>query len=188
MKLAEIPYNVSFHFDEELRDVPDDPDGMEKAVDFLLTASRHADLEDAELVSIYGWLGVFCRMLGDLTPARRFTLQAIALADEIGDKQASIQNHIRLANVLQWQGDFTAADLMYESLVLQCGLEEDLQQYLDFALQHFGKSLFDQGRYREAAGMFQQALDLRLAGGKEDLITSARHALGVTLRRLESIE
>lgn len=182
MKLSDIPFNVGFHFDENLREVPDDPAEMAKAIDFLLRTRK--SVEDPELVRIYGWLSVFSRILGDLEPAHWFTVEAISIANEIGDMKSRVQNRIRLASVYQWQSNYNMADLIYESVVLQCELEEDVQQYLDFALQHFGKSLFEQGRYRDAAERFQQALDIRLASGNEELIASSRYALDVTLCRL----
>src|SRR5699024_12285960 len=54
-----------------------------------------------------------------------------------------------------------------------------------FARQHGGKSLFDQGRYDEALGMFAHALALCLAAGApQDQIDSSRQAVRAAGRRL----
>lgn len=182
MKLSDIPFNVGFHFDEHLREVPDDPDEMSKAISFLLRARKRG--EDIELMQIDGWLSVFCRILGDLDQARAFANEAVTIADDLGDDLASVQNRIRLANVLQWEGEFALADAHYESLVMQCRSQDGARRYLDFALQHYGKSLYDQERYREAADLFRQALEIRLAAGNEGLIASSRLALATAEQRI----
>lgn len=184
MKLADIPHNVGYHIDEDLREVPDDPAEMGRAIDFLLGERRRISINDAELMSINGLLGVICRIVGDLESAYIFTREAISTANKIGNKQASVQNEIRLATVLQWQGKYRRADEMYQSVALECSLEGDLRRYLDFALQHFGKSLFEQRRYHEAAYMFSKALEFRLEGGNEELIASSRLALAAAESRL----
>jgi tetratricopeptide (TPR) repeat protein len=179
MNLSDIPFTISFHIDDDLRDVPDDADSMIQAIAFLedrLSRER----SDAEQRSLLGWIGVFARMTGDLDRAEAALQRALAMAVEAGNRPAIIQSQIRLAHVFQWQQRFDDADSLFVSVIERCLSDEDLQRYLDFALQHYGKSLFDQRRYAEAAGTFQKVLDLRLAGGVEDLIASTRQALDAT--------
>jgi hypothetical protein len=64
--------------------------------------------------------------------------------------------------------------------VALCETRLEFSDYLDFALQHYSKSLFDQDNYTEAERLFVHALQLRLAKGDDSLIASTRLALEVT--------
>lgn len=184
MKPADIPFNMEYHFDEHLHDVPDSSLEMTQGVRFLKQqlATRHAN--DPDRLSILGLLGVYARMLGDLDAAEHYLTEAVALAAESDARRAQTANRVRLAHVHQWQGDFERADELYEDIIRECESSADLDGYLDFACQHYGKSLFDQGRYAEAQALFQRALDLRAQSGNEDLVESTRLAMQAVRARL----
>ncbi|WP_418907040.1 tetratricopeptide repeat protein [Glutamicibacter endophyticus] len=97
---------------------------------------------------------------------------------------------LRLATVWQWQGAYSRADECYGA-ALECFTATtepaDPRTYamdVAFAYQHYGKSLFKQGHYREAESCFAQAESLRRehrAG--QEMIDSSVLALRATRRR-----
>jgi tetratricopeptide (TPR) repeat protein len=164
--------------------VPNAPDDMVRAVDYVQTYLSRDDLEDRQRVEALGLLGVFLRMLGDLSAAAEALVSAVDISSQAGLDAATVANRIRLANVYQWKHQFELADTIYEAVIQQCERGPAVQQYLDFAMQHYGKNLFDQRRYREAMDMFERALELRQAGGDTELIESTTIALLTTRSRL----
>lgn len=173
-------YNLQYHFDSDLRDVPDAPEEMRAHVDLMLAQYAAGGLESNEQLRILGTLGVCLRMLGDLDKAAEILLVALTLAKAEGNRNSYLANSLRLAHVYQWQRRFVEADSIFTSSIALCRNSPELHDYLDFALQHYGKSLFDQGRFYEAESMFKEALILREAKGDDALISSTRFALETT--------
>ncbi len=131
-----------------------------------------------------GQIGVLSRLLGRLDEAQIYLEKAVALSEQTGNGKARLVNSIRLANVYQWQRRFDLSDPLFTEAVVFCETRPEFSDYLDFALQHYGKSLFDQGNYTEAERLFARALQLRLAKGDDLLVASSRVALEVTRARL----
>lgn len=178
--------------DVTLRDVPDDVVAARARVAGLRAQGAAGDAERI------GWL----RMLGDLDEAERVGWRSLAAAGGPGtagdvpvagaDVDLPIEAvgaALRLAHVLQWQRRFELADALFRAgreradataRSAAAGTRDYrvavAMRY--FARQHGGKSLFDQGRYDEALGMFAHALALRLAAGApQDQIDSSRQAV-----------
>lgn len=170
-------------FDADLRDVPHAPQDMESACDLLTARLSEEGLEQIEQVKMLGQLGVFSRMLGRLEAAQGYLEQAVALSTQLDDKRQVLVNGIRLAHVYQWQLRFEKADALFMECLRRCEGDPDLTDYIDFACQHYGKSLFDQGQYEEADAMFRRALDIRMSKGDRDLIESTQLALQATQAR-----
>jgi tetratricopeptide (TPR) repeat protein len=178
--------STAYRFDRDLREVPDAPDEMDAAVVALIGELEKPGLDASEELQLLGQIGVMCRMLGRLDDAERYLQRAVALSKQVGSERSRQVNRIRLAHVYQWQGRFGLSDPIFEEAVALCERREALSAYLDFALQHYGKSLFDQGRYAEAERLFERALQLRLAKGDDSLAASSRFALDVTRGRLSA--
>jgi tetratricopeptide (TPR) repeat protein len=176
--------NLSYTFDSDLRDAPNSPEDMEAACELLAAQLCGGGLESAEEVKLLGQLGFLSRMLGRLEAAQGYLERAVGVASAMGNKRAALVNGIRLAHVYQWQRAFDEADALFVECLHRCENDPDLAAYTDFACQHYGKSLFDQGRYREAEAMFSLAMEIRLDKGDNDLIDSTRLALQVTRERL----
>lgn len=177
-----VPVAVSYRFDENLREVPNDPAGMARAA--MACEARLADESDSgERLRTLGLLGGHLRLLGRLEEAEARLDQATALARELGDEGALLTNGIRLAHVWQWQRRFAEADALFAAVVARCEDQADHQGLLAFALQHAGKSLFDQERYVEAEACFAQALAIRRRSGDTELIASSQFALDTTRAR-----
>ena len=176
MSEPEAGFNTSYHFDEHLRDIPDDRAGMEGAARLLESKLSAGGMETQDRISTLGTLGVYLRILGNLDEAQTRLKQALALATEQGNERAALVNTIRLGHVFQWQRRFEEADRLFAGAVEQCERNPHLRQHLDFAYQHYGKSKFDQGRYEEAEALFKRALDIRQEKGDESLVESSRLA------------
>lgn len=171
--------DLTYHFDSNLRDIPNNPDDMKAQVDALESQLASTDAAEDQL-SILGTIGVYARMLDDLTKAEHTLLAALTIAQRTNNRSSYVANSLRLANVLQWQTRFTEADAIFTSIINLCRTDSNLAHYLDFAYQHYGKSLFDQQRYAEAERAFNSALMLRQGKDDQSLIDSTQFALETT--------
>jgi tetratricopeptide (TPR) repeat protein len=175
--LPDIPYNISYSFDQDLRDVPEAPGDMARAVDFLQAQLASGEMSERDQARLLGQKGVLCRMLLRLEEAEEYCERAVAICRQLGDARCEFVNSIRLAHVYQWQGRFNESDSLFLWTLELCERGPDLAGYLDFACQHYGKSLFDQGQYAQAIEMFERALEIREKKGDAALVESSRIAL-----------
>ena len=66
-----IPFDVSYHFDDNLRDVPNSPIQMQQAVRFL-KSQFDSSLHDIDRqIYLAGLIGVYSRMLYDFSTAEQ---------------------------------------------------------------------------------------------------------------------
>ena len=181
-----IPFNVSYHFDENLHEVPNAPDDMKAAIAFL--QDQLDQTEATEKLTILGLIGSYSRILKEFETARGALNTAIALSQTLGSAQSELANQIRLAHVEQWHRNFENSDRTFAQIVDRCQNFPELSHYLDFAYQHAGKNFFDQSRYFEAYQLFEKALKLRQLKGDSALIESTQLALDATRNRLISYQ
>ncbi|WP_166356339.1 tetratricopeptide repeat protein [Phytoactinopolyspora limicola] len=165
--------------DETLREVLTDP---------AAAAERVAELAQPPLDDQPGPVGErisLLRMLGRLDEAEALGRHALSLAAK-GSRRA-VAASLRLAHVLQWQGRFDEADDRFtRALADATRLGDDT--LLAFAHQHYGKSLFDQGRAAAAAEQFGAALRLREAvDAPADQLASSRQAIDAARSRRPTI-
>jgi tetratricopeptide (TPR) repeat protein len=182
--MIDVPFDVSFHFDENLRDVPNCPAEMRLAVTALQAQLTDPSLDPQRRIQLLGSIGTYARMLEDLALAHQALSWAVELADRAGNRRLKTANLGRLAHVYQWQHNYRVSEDLFEAMILSCQQEPDLFLYLDFAYQHAGKCQFDQQQYPAALGYFEQALALRLIKTDRALIDSTQLAIEVTRRRL----
>jgi tetratricopeptide (TPR) repeat protein len=189
MQPVEQSYNLSTHFDPTtLRDIPDDPAAMEGAIRYLEERLPIIEtLSIAQQITTLSRLGAYCRILGRLDEAQTYLERAVAISQHENYATTTLINRIRLAHVYQWQRRFDLSDPIFQDCITLCQTDPTLQPYLDFAYQHYGKSLFDQARYAEAVSFFQKALDIRLQKGEKELIESTKIAIHVTQKRLQDL-
>lgn len=183
MQPDDIPFDVSYYFDDNLHDTPNAPEEMRQAVALAQARVANDSHDQRERIRLLGLIGVYARMLRDFATAQTALTDAVALSDQLGDERLRVVNVIRLAHVYQWRQEFMTSEQLFAEAVACCKANSELAGYLDFAYQHLGKCKFDQARYDAAEQAFTQALDLRLRKGDQALIESTQLALDVTRRR-----
>jgi hypothetical protein len=88
----DIPFDVSYHFDENLHDVPNSPVQMQQAVKYLQSQFDNNSHDLDQQIKIAGLIGVYARMLHDFKTAKQALTKAFKLCDRLGDKRLSIAN------------------------------------------------------------------------------------------------
>lgn len=175
---------LEIYFDENLRDVPRDPDGFGHYV-VEIEASLKEVANPQQQVRLLGELGHHLRVLGDLQKAEQLLRKALQIVhDHKLGLQWEVQQKIRLAHVLQWKREFKASDRLFSEVIAVCRSNSDVDMYLAFALQHAGKNLFDQNKFREALELFEEAMNIRLERrAPQDQIESTELAI----KRIKSL-
>lgn len=175
-----------FGYDERtLREVVIDVDELKVYVSGLDGELAQA-VDPEKQVSLLGEIGTHLRSLGDLKQAEVTLRHALLLIEDhkLGSRREA-QQKIRLAHVYQWQKDFKQSNSLFDEVILLCRLDPEAQFYLDFALQHAGKSFFDQQEFEKALACFNEALELRVKkGSPADQLSSTQNAIAETQRRL----
>jgi hypothetical protein len=170
-----------WRFDPDtLREVLDERDaGLFHAVRGGLTAKLNAVSDNAARARLLSLRAVVARVLGDLQKALSDGKLALAHAEATGELRRIAIAQARLAHVLQWTGEYAAADRLF-ALANSTELPDRLRATMH---QHAGKCAYDQGRYIEACNHFERALDLRRDDDPE-LIASTEMALDAVFRRV----
>ena len=170
-----IPYNHAYYINEDLREEPRDPREFYMSILWLEEMSKRIDFYNRAKALSY--LAVLYRISGCHEDAYETVHEAIHFFRYM-KRPVPYSTFIRLAQVLQASGDFTSADLLYVELIKE--LEEDVKKaskLVDFAYQHYGKSLYEQGKYESAAYYFKKALAIRIEKNNYELIRSTMKAL-----------
>lgn len=169
-----------------LRDSPVDKKAFEKNIAALQLAVKSEKLTPTEKVVLLSNLGEYLRILGDLSQAEKNLRLALSLnTDHNLGLAREVQIQLRLAIVMQHLGQYKECDINYDILIELCRRFPEANPYLDFALQHSGKSLFEQKKYKSALKRFQEALTLRESQkAPQDLVDSTRLAIKATLARI----
>lgn len=119
-----IPFDVSFHFDDDLREVPNNPTEMQQALKFLQSQLKDNAIEIKSQIQLLGLIGVYSRILKDFAVAQQALTSAVELSELVGSKQLRTANMIRLAHVYQWQKDYAISEqlcmkrLLFASAIL----------------------------------------------------------------------
>lgn len=141
-------------------------------------------LNNAELAKTYGLIGGYSRIMGNLEQSKHYLELAVAAYQNMGDAVGAFINELRLAHTLQWAGNYQQADALFLRLISGAEAYAQLNPYLDFAYQHYGKSLFDQKDYAEALAFFHKALTLRLLKSNYELTASTKQAIHLCTQKL----
>ncbi len=161
-----------------------------------LTRARHSllsqDLCAQSRARATGQSGELYRMEGQLTLAISTLSQALTLAQKLppGPTTTHLQRaqKLRLATALQHDHQHSRAHPLFVQLLRDFEHHDD-KTYLDFAHQHFGKCLAEQGQLDRAHQHFTQALQLRLQAQPPtpaSQIASTRKALAECERRMST--
>ncbi|MES2963455.1 MAG: tetratricopeptide repeat protein [Bdellovibrionota bacterium] len=174
-----------YKFDERLREIPESKAAYDAYLSHL-EKQLAIETRPAEKASLLGDLGVQLRCDNRLDEAETALREALKIitTDRLGTRR-QVQQNLRLANVLQWQGKFDESTPLFDETLATCrGIAEALP-YLDFALHHSGKNLFDQGKWADALKRFEEALTIRKRReAPADQIQSTEQAISETKKRL----
>jgi tetratricopeptide (TPR) repeat protein len=181
------PYNVSFEFDDNLREVPNDRSGMERAVAWLNKQIMNDTLDSRARARLLNMHGVYSRILGHTDAAIESLKTAIDLSESVKDARFLMHCKLRLAHVHQWAGDFDKSNAEFDELILECKSRPELKDHLDLAYQLAAKNAFDQRKYETALQLFNDALKLREKKGDAELLEVTRHCIRVTEARMTGI-
>ncbi|WP_331747218.1 tetratricopeptide repeat protein (plasmid) [Streptomyces sp. NBC_00853] len=121
------------------------------------------------------WTGIGLLSLGHHDDARVFLRQALDLAEASGNSRAVIATELNLADAYRYVGEAQNAEGFYRRALE--GARSKHPELVDFALQHLGKHLMEQGNLMPARAHLQEALRLRTAKGDAGLIESTQAAL-----------
>lgn len=169
--------NLNLNFNNRLREIPESIDDIKEFIQY--ESNRVSTTKNFKsLKKIYGSLGVYSRIINDLENSEIYLKKAIDLSNYTNDPLRVFINKIRLGNTYQWQEDFHASNLIFDSLFDQ--LQNPIfLPYEDFLYQHYGKNLFDQGLYTKALEYFKLALELRIIKNNSELIDSTLFAINI---------
>lgn len=184
MNIRDLPFNMSYRFNEQLREVPVNPYQMKQGIIYLKKRALEEE-DECAAAKTYGHIGVYERILGELTSSERHLLLAIYLYDRHADTIGEFLNTIRLGHTYHWQEQWDKANETFQLLIEQLKADEDLHIYEDFVYQHYGKCLLDQRIVSRAHHYFQRALEIRLKKGDKELIESTNSCIRLCLNKLK---
>ncbi len=198
-----------YYFDEDLKDVAKNPAEFESYVLELqkkieaITVKVQGGVDGSMAViekttdpneknRLLGELGNSLRILRRLPEARDALKQAVDLCEAYNlGLEKTIQQQIRLAHVLQWEGNFVKSNRLFGELIITSESGLGLSRLQPFIYQHAGKNLFDQKMYPQALKFFEKALKLRQQQSQsapntvpQDQIDSTLFAIEQTKKRI----
>ena len=182
--MEDLPFDVSTHIDENLRDVANNPDEMTQAFHHLFAVYRDEEHEPRNKIELLGRIGSYARIVGLLEIAHETLTQAITQSHAMGDELLILINEARLAHVYQWKRDFEMSNKFFEELLERVKNSESFGKHKDFIYQHAAKNLFDQERYSQALELFERAHDIRVAKGDKELLESTALGIAATKKRI----
>lgn len=144
-----------------------------------LTAKLVGKADNPTRARLLSLRAVVSRILGQTHQALADGKLALAHAEATGELRRISIAQARLAHVLQWSGDYGAADRLF-ALANSPELPDRLRATMH---QNAGKCAYDQGRYIEACNHFEHSLELRKDSDPE-LIAHTALALDAVFRRV----
>jgi tetratricopeptide (TPR) repeat protein len=174
----------NYHFDSDLREVPNDPLEWTKSVEQLFEILKN---ESEDKLQIYEHLGIATRILLRLSESESFLLKAVSLSYDNPNHSHLIQNLIRLAHTYQWKKEFSKAHLLFDQ-VRTLSNQKPISEGLKAAYhQHLAKNYFDQSYYGLAVIEFELALKMRIRiQAPADQIESTKASLKEAQKRWSS--
>ncbi|PIP93199.1 MAG: hypothetical protein COW00_11075 [Bdellovibrio sp. CG12_big_fil_rev_8_21_14_0_65_39_13] len=182
----ENPYDMSTQYNDLLRDVPVNPQDMERGIAFLKEKMdmSNSEKEKAKMLNL---VGVYLRIVGKLEEAELMLADSHTIYTNLKEMVLAEGVALRLAIVHQYMGDFNKADAVFTRIIkeVEQNHNRELAVFHDFALQHYAKSLFEQKRYQKALDLLLKVHGMRLLKGDMHLIESTEIAIQKTRQMME---
>jgi len=147
---------------------------LRPALETLETHLDGAHLQPAARVRLLAQIGTLYRTSPEPDRAIPYFEEAVSLSRAHNLRADEAVNTLRLAVAYQYAGNVEAAVPAFKAALVLCAQR---RTQLDFAYQHWGKFLVEQGEPGMAIPFFEQALAQRMARGDSELIASTRAAL-----------
>ncbi|MBW6436782.1 WG repeat-containing protein [Actinoplanes hulinensis] len=174
----QILASYTWEFDPRtLREQVGEQDRLWDLVDRLTDRLEYAERDNVR-AGLLGLRAVVSRVLGELDDALADGREAVRHAEASGELRPVSIAQARLAQVLQWRGEFAEADRLFaqaDSPELPARIRAEISELA-------GRSAFEQGRYLEAVNHFERALDVR-RGEDPELVERIELALDAITRR-----
>jgi hypothetical protein len=181
VKVEDIPFNMQYSIDLTLRERAEDVGSMKQGIKFLREklAEETDDYISAGLLSM---IGSYERIVFELSESETALELSIEKYKAAGKKAQALGAKLRLAITYQWKKEFIEADNIFMETItkLENTEEPKLLHYLNFALQHYAKSLFEQHRNELALENFVAVLEYRLVAGDMKLIEDTQNCIEKT--------
>jgi hypothetical protein len=168
---------------ETLREIYPDETALSARVAALQAELTDPPDEVAELMA-RGELVNLLRAADRLDEAREQAVEALDRARAVGTPAQQHLAELRLAQVVQWQGDYGTSNVMFGHLLARA--TDHGAVIAAFTYHHAGKNFYDQGDYGRAEDLFAKALAIREELElPEDQIESSRLGLAAARARQE---
>lgn len=127
---------------------------------------------------LYGVLGNLYRINGEAQKAINYLTYCLNKAAAEANHTREIITLIRLGEALKYDSNHKEALNHFNKALEMCKTNE-IEEYLDFVLQHKGKCFMELAMLNEAEECFVKALELRESKGELSLIDSTLQAIGL---------
>lgn len=176
--------NITFKFNDKLRDIADNPSDMEKHIS-KIGEELNKSVEIHSKIKLLSEMGSYQRILNHLSESEETLTSALALVEKFKlNNKYWVPVRIKLACTYQWQKKFNEAEAMLNNVIERGEKILEFKPYLHFAYQHLGKVHFDQMNYNLALNCFETALKFREELGDSELISSTHHAIQQTQKQI----
>ncbi len=180
MAKIEIPHNMNFTYNDELREVPEDSTQMLKGIEWLNEELIRVSPTDAlQSALVLHNLCVYSRITGDYKTAETCGKDAINVFKEKGKSELVFFMKLRMAQLFHYKKNYTQADEIYVKAqkTIEKSKSAQVKKYFEFVLFHLGCLKFEKGFFAEANSLFARALDERLIAGDLQKIQACEKAL-----------
>ncbi|MDY7223264.1 tetratricopeptide repeat protein [Halalkalibacterium halodurans] len=188
MDLSNIPSNLDFYFDDNLREVPVSTIDLIKGIEFKKKQSHSPQDNEEELAKTYGLIGVYSRIVNKIEDSKKYLSLAIEMNIQSGNHKSLFVNELRLAHTYQWETNYYKSNKLFKKLKEQSESDTEHSNYLDSVYQHYGKNLFDQSEYQLALKYVKKALRIRVEKGNKELIDSTEYAINICNEKIKQIK
>jgi len=175
---------LAWHYDERLREVPDDRAAFEAALDTRVDEIATARSQPARLLAMLLEATPLLRIAGRAEEARRTASAAIALAELVEDPLAEYAGQLALAELMRQEGRYEISTPLFDQLVARARSMPMHDASLHDALFAAGRNLFEQAHYAQAARHLRECQALRRSAAHDDLLEVTASALRLCNERL----
>jgi tetratricopeptide (TPR) repeat protein len=174
---AELPdLSTLVVLDERLREVAGDRAAVEDALLRAAIELERADDNRARM-RLLGYVGNAERALGRPDRALTAFRESHELATALGDRRGVTVALIRLGEAHRCADELGESERLLREALRGIDANASLIELRDFALQHLGKCLVEQGRSADAVPLLEEALERREAKDAAELVASTEAAL-----------